>query len=659
MLGLSRPRLQLLAVLLAVSTVGLVILAGAVVRGQRARQRRLEADRALALSLERTEGHRKHAGAAGVDCASCHEAGRPAAQTCTGACHKPEKLHPRNPDADSCVSCHHFTDGEKRPTVAACVGCHSGGEIPKKAVTAQTLHGQVDCKLCHEPHGKIDAAAARDCDRCHNLGAEPLSGPDGHRVCKNCHEEHGAKSKALASCVSCHEKNGTGAVISKADGHTAVSAKTATAALKHESCASCHLPHVWKADLAGCLQCHGKEADLIRSKSPEKHGQCTDCHEVHDTSRAGAACARCHQAEAGHRGAEPAGHKDCSACHDPHAANGSSAREACGRCHTGEHAQLVKWSPTHAKLGCLGCHSAHGDPTSGPAPCARCHTDEGNRSLAAVQGKHRTCASCHDPHIFVTSADVDATCASCHGTVTGEARVHKGECKSCHASHGPPAVARAACDRCHDAIRVKPTRAGSAKHALCGSCHQSHRPATDARATCQSCHKAAAAAATGWPAGSPHAKACTGCHMPHDVDRTPTCASCHQGQAAASSKGRHKCEQCHPAHTPPPGAGPVWWKGCSDCHGAEAASVKGRGPVHSDCRKCHTAHGTGEPSCTSCHADLGGKGEHHVKEHGKCQSCHNAHASSSPNRAQCIACHKDRSKHYPDAPFCQTCHPFQ
>jgi Zn finger protein HypA/HybF involved in hydrogenase expression len=28
-------------------------------------------------------------------------------------------------------------------------------------------------------------------------------------------------------------------------------------------------------------------------------------------------------------------------------------------------------------------------------------------------------------------------------------------------------------------------------------------------------------------------------------------------------------------------------------------------------------------------------------------------------RAQCLSCHKNLTKHHPDAPFCQTCHSFQ
>jgi hypothetical protein len=663
---LSPLRSRLLLVLLAVTAVGIVVAAGAVVRAKRADRARREAERSLALSLEKTEGHRKHGGLPDVDCASCHQGGRPAAQTCTGACHKAEKLHPQTPDADSCISCHHFAlpkHGDEPPTVVACAGCHAGGEISTKAVTAQTLHGQVACDLCHEPHGTIDAAAMRDCDRCHDLGKEPLSGPEGHRICKDCHEEHAPKGNALASCASCHEKNVAGLAASKAGGRMTsimpAGIRPPTAALKHESCASCHLPHAWKADPGGCVQCHGKQAERVRTKGPPKHGQCTDCHEVHATSRAGASCTRCHAAELAHREAEPAGHKDCSVCHDPHAATRNAAREACARCHAGEHAQLVKWGPSHAKLGCLGCHAAHGDPRSGPAPCAGCHADQSNLAFRAPQEKHRACASCHDPHIFATSTDVDATCASCHGTVTGEGRVHKGECKTCHASHGPPSVARAACERCHDSVRLKPTRAGAAKHGACGSCHAAHRPAIASQATCHACHQGAAASATGWPAGSAHAGACTGCHMPHDVDRTPTCASCHQAETAASSTGRHKCDQCHPAHKRPPGTGAAWWKGCSDCHAAEATAVKVRGPTHSECQKCHKAHAAGEPSCTSCHADLSGKGEHHVKEHTKCEACHNAHASTSPTPPQCLSCHKDHVKHHPEAPYCQTCHPFQ
>jgi hypothetical protein len=649
--------------------VALVIVVGAglLVRHQRAEHRRREQAREQMNLLLGTEGHRRHAGLVDVDCASCHQGGRPAAQTCAPTCHKPDhRLHPQHPDADSCVSCHRFSlpkQGEKPGTVAECARCHAGSDTTKKAVTSDSLHGRVDCKLCHEPHGTIDAAAARDCARCHDLGKDPLSGPEGHRVCKECHEEHGSKAAALASCARCHQKNATGMAMTKVAGHMASlvppGAQPPTAALAHASCASCHLPHDWKAEISGCARCHEKEAVLVREKSPAPHAQCTTCHDAHETSRASAACARCHKAEAEHRGLAPARHKDCSACHDPHASSGKAAREACASCHGAERTQLVKWGgASHAKLGCLGCHASHGDPRSESVTCAACHGEQNNLALAAPQKKHRACESCHEPHIFSAGGDVDAACATCHGSVTGAGMIHRGECKTCHASHGSPSVTRVQCDRCHEGIRLnKPT--GAAKHAVCGSCHAAHRPANVAPATCQACHQGPAAASAAWPPGSVHAKDCSGCHPAHNVNAKPPCASCHKTEAAQAVASRHKCNQCHPAHKEPPGVRAAWWKGCGSCHAAEASAVKGRGATHADCQKCHRAHGSGQAACASCHADIGGKGEHHTKEHAKCQSCHNAHASASVTRAQCLACHKNLTKHHPDAPFCQTCHSFQ
>jgi hypothetical protein len=205
---LSPLRSRLLFALSIVTMVGLVVAAGSVVRRQRSDRDRREAERALGAALARTDGHRQHAGLGDVVCASCHRVGLPAAESCTGACHKGAKLHAHRPDADSCLSCHHFVrpaDGQKPPTAVACAGCHARGDLPTKVVGAESLHGQLDCKLCHEPHGKIDDWAMRDCSRCHDLGAQPLTGPEGHRVCSNCHAEHGPTNQALASCATCHE----------------------------------------------------------------------------------------------------------------------------------------------------------------------------------------------------------------------------------------------------------------------------------------------------------------------------------------------------------------------------------------------------------------------------------------------------------------------
>ena len=138
------------------------------------------------------------------------------------------------------------------------------------------------------------------------------------------------------------------------------------------------------------------------------------------------------------------------------------------------------------------------------------------------------------------------------------------------------------------------------------------------------------------------------------------CAECHQKEVTSATGGKHQCQQCHPPHKEPPGAGPAWWTRCQSCHAAQAQGVKTRGPKHSECKNCHEPHRFAIPGCTSCHSGMAEKGAHGVKEHAaKCNACHNPHTNEQPTRAQCLACHTNKQSHQPEAQRCQACHPFQ
>jgi hypothetical protein len=368
----------------------------------------------------------------------------------------------------------------------------------------------------------------------------------------------------------------------------------------------------------------------------------------------------------------PQRHKDCTSCHDPHAASPKDARLSCAKCHTAEVQGVLRDGPEgHAKESCFGCHRPHDSPAAAADVCTNCHADEARLVSAAAPVRHRACASCHEKHRF-SIRDVATACGSCHGptrpgllarapdaAVIEPGGPHQGDCERCHTLHGSPGVPKTACFKCHDKIeaRFKPP---NEQHATCKSCHAPHRPASTAPQRCAGCHGGPATVAAKWPATSAHAQTCTGCHQPHDVRTKRACADCHTNEAASAVDGKHQCAQCHPPHMVPPGTGLAWWARCSACHAGKVESAKTRGSQHADCKNCHKPHERAVPDCRSCHRDIASKGLHGVADHaGKCAACHDPHVKRDPSRNQCLACHVNRKTHEPSAEKCQACHPFE
>ena len=659
--------------------------------------------------IEATEGHRAHRGVQKIDCLSCHgktaHAKDPPTEKLCLDCHAAQRLHKHAEGAETCLSCHSFAAGEhlgQKPTAMACKGCHADPSkvaqmvsgAPMKVVDDQAIHGGLDCKLCHEPHGHKPVVPEGQpiCARCHQLqvliagSTEERAAPEGHKNCEGCHKPHAPRKSALTSCAQCHEKNAAGlagvpvnplnpALVKPApiEGVPQITATGASSALRHQSCASCHLPHTWRAERNGCVTCHEDKAKLLATRSPPQHGTCTSCHEVHGPPPTGAVCVSCHAKTKGnHVALAPEKHKDCTSCHDPHQPSPGDTRAVCIKCHMTEVTGVLHGPEGHSKQSCFGCHKPHDDPRAPANICATCHT--GNAALVATAGpvRHRTCTSCHEKHQF-SITDTAATCATCHASGKGgpSARApeagfvdvttgpHQGECKSCHALHGSPGVPKTACFKCHDKVEAafKPT---NEQHGACRSCHTPHKPAAAARDRCGACHTDKAAVAVKWPAASAHAGACTGCHTPHDVKSRKQCADCHQSEAQSAMGGKHQCAQCHAPHQAPPGQGPAWWSRCSTCHAPKVESAKARGPTHSDCKSCHKPHQFAVPTCDSCHKDITTHSLHATPQHSaKCSACHDPHVKAEPTKAQCLACHTNKQRHEPDAPKCQACHSFR
>lgn len=642
--------------------------------------------------VRETEGHRRHSGVKDVDCLTCHSSEVHKAEVmgekgCTTAnCHKVQRLHKNPAEAETCMTCHNFLAGTKKARPATAEGClhchadgakmtaagpaHGPGSLPLRVVDKESLHGKLDCKLCHEPHQRKFALPDKQpvCARCHQMvlffnDADKLAAaPEGHKKCDGCHKPHAPRQQTLASCVDCHEKNAKG--IFAAVGAARAAGKAA--ALQHESCASCHLPHTWKADKGGCADCHKDKAESIKTESPPQHAECTNCHAVHGAPPSAATCVGCHKTKAGHVSVAPGKHKECTSCHNPHAANKAAAKVSCANCHANELAAVGRGPQGHVKESCFGCHKQiHNSPKPPANVCGTCHDANMRAATASTVTKHKSCYSCHEGHKFSIS-DTKATCSKCHSeSLKAGLGPHTGDCKSCHTLHGSPQIARTKCMSCHTKVQAA-FKAPNDQHSRCASCHTPHHPVAEAPAKCASCHERQVTVAAKWPAKSAHAEACSKCHKPHDVKDKPTCAGCHkpEAQSAIAASGKHQCAQCHQPHKAPPGAGPAWWTTCNNCHDDKVKALAARGgQTHSKCENCHKPHGFNRGGCGSsnCHTDMSSKGVHAVKEHAaKCAACHDPHIKSEPTRQTCLAsCHAKQKDHEPNAERCQACHPFK
>lgn len=611
-----------------------------------------------------TEGHRKHPAGAKLDCLSCHREtshGKlaSAAETCV-SCHADARLHKTFDEHKAqCTSCHNFSlPGSKSGAglvTEACGRCHSAGVQPAGEVVQATvihrngLHGGVDCRLCHQPHRKADAPA-RACKTCHQIQivASNPHLPKEHITCESCHVQHQPVEAAGARCVKCHEQ-----AKAKADG------KKSTA-LRHDQCASCHLPHTWAAAPNECVTCHNKQASLVLTQSPPQHQRCTNCHEVHGNPPSGAICGTCHKDNAKKMLAGPAKHRDCTSCHNPHAPQ-VKVPATCAECHKQPLHQLVTLGPpSHIKAGCQTCHTVHGNPKADTKACSTCHKDKIALVAKATKPEHKLCQSCHTPHRF--SIDPQSPpCAKCHSELTNAAQglgAHTGKCATCHVSHGAPTVAREKCLGCHEKIGFKPPP-GNADHMRCASCHKPHSKAVLASDKCGTCHGDKAKTATTWPAGSAHRDKCAKCHKPHDIRDKATCASCHEKQQASLGAGKHTCKSCHAVHEARPSDAKGWWGKCASCHAAQVKDVAAS-KKHDKCANCHAPHKFAKPDCKSCHAAAASTGLHVKKGHADCSKCHQTHSASIPQRNECLtACHADHSNHYPENKLCTGCHVFK
>jgi predicted CXXCH cytochrome family protein len=127
----------------------------------------------------------------------------------------------------------------------------------------------------------------------------------------------------------------------------------------------------------------------------------------------------------------------CAALFLAHAAGAARENSDCLQCHgnasiIGQGSMELYLDParfrasSHSAVGCVSCHASvsAGHPDDGNKPsrvsCAQCHDDIATEYAKSLHAKNARCVDCHNPHqsrklSYVSGADVNATCAGCHG----------------------------------------------------------------------------------------------------------------------------------------------------------------------------------------------------------------------------------------------------
>jgi hypothetical protein len=640
-----------------------------------------------------TPGHVAHARAGqSVSCLRCHGASlhdRPRREESCGSCHAAVPMRSEPRDEASCVRCHEFSADPARAEASTRLGVRGGA--PR--VDASRVHGGVDCRQCHNPHRATDdpaAPSAANCTTCHRgaIAAQVAAGPEGHRTCLGCHAVHADRRAGTPQCDRCHlapQRAGPSAPTAPGLATTALRTwltrpdarppavpdaawQTAAATPANPSfthggrCASCHRPHTWVAQPTDCRGCHADQASTLSFETPHGRNGCVGCHDPHGPRPDSSACTTCHESEARlARHAPPEPHRVCVSCHQPHAPARPTAA-VCSSCHSAERDRVAEGPSAH--VNCVSCHVPHGPPRpSTPGVCATCHAPVTAWFDANAHPAQHQCEACHADHDF-SRPSARASCQRCHQELASHRGSHLGECVTCHSPHAPvPQRQLTNCQSCHTTSRVAGPPAMQAGHQRCEGCHLPHQARAQAAAQCANCHRPEAQVAPSWPAGSPHAGACVQCHAPHrDAGAIAVCTTCHAAQGTTAHTGRHpRCVNCHAPHRErPAGGGAAWWTRCADCHRSEAAAAAAptTSSTHRNCASCHQRPGLTPPTCVSCHSAIPTQLMHAVAQHATCTSCHERHGNAPPTRARCVACHTDRTQHFPDAVTCQTCHPF-
>lgn len=284
--------------------------------------------------------------------------------------------------------------------------------------------------------------------------------------------------------------------------------------------------------------CHNAVLAVKRPHSPAQEGDCLACHTQklprHPTpgergfvleAKGEKLCAPCH----GSPGTGPVTHTpfrdgDCTACHQPHGADGRhllrNSDDLSGLCASCHDTTPFSRKYVHGPAGsgaCTTCHNPHRasgrNLLSRPVNegCLACHEElaAAIKSDAIVHPpvKVSSCTSCHDPHSSVNPVllrnRLPELCFECHKSLQSRlakvANPHKpltqpGSCGKCHAAHTSKAK------------RLLP----SGEKELCLSCHN-----TDTLGTPPLANIKKELEGKKYVHGPIMTGKCTGCHDPH------------------------------------------------------------------------------------------------------------------------------------------------
>jgi hypothetical protein len=415
------------------------------------------------------------------DCASCHSQWT-AADTCEDPVHcghpapfdawqaSPHAQQIMNDEGDqvhnvACAECHVAHPDDDEDALASlsppqCLDCHesraedilSGATLVDNVTGVASAHHDegLACGACHNAHSVVslpeDPTVATTCTECHS----DLSDRGIRQFATSAQEDVAERLAVITTelgpdspewvqtVVSTLEDDGSGglhnvaytsrllyaaevelgiAQITPIDRTARVSASDPT------ECAECHedIHNTWQ-NSAHANAALGERFQLAYAESGQP-SYCMSCHAsgydpvtqtyVFD----GVTCDTCH---ATHDGTE----------HPPAPMPIASSSEACGTCHSGEHAPAYnEWLVSdHSRFNvdCVDCHIAHdnsmrlGDVNT---TCADCHEDAMKDEVH--MGEDMTCVDCHMTRvndedgnsIHHTLYSDPQTCASCHGDI--------------------------------------------------------------------------------------------------------------------------------------------------------------------------------------------------------------------------------------------------
>ena len=446
---------------------------------------------------------------------------------------------------------------------------------------------------------------------------------EGLDNCTQCHVL--GKEVANTKCISCHTL-----IESR---QTEGKGFHASALVKTERCAKCHLEH-FGLDFAVVHWKEGIEkfdhaATGWELQGAHKKQECRACHIPKFLADETVRADKNTNVESSFLGLS----SQCLSCHaDEH---GEQMTNECLNCHTQEAwTPAAKFSHDNSKYRLTGKHVT--------TECVKCHKPvaasdfaenkliEKNRPSERFVYNGLQFSSCVNRHKDAHEGKLGTNCAGCHNT---DAFKVEGVAKDFdHNKTGFPLLGKhvsVTCTKCHTGEKMTEPLA----HALCSDCHKDRHAGQFANRTdggkCESCHSIdgftparfgiAEHAQTKYPlTGSHLAVPCIFCHteqskknnvavLKYDFAGT-TCKNCH----ADAHKGQldkfvsqSGCEFCHSTES---------WHRVTFNHDSTRFPLVGK-HISTQCMKCHTKENAGTEHetvrmaplplvCEQCHQDI-------------------------------------------------------